>query len=404
VSQRERAQSQPARTEVTLGWLLDACHELAPDQVTTLLATVAERLGARDARLYLAEVDQRRLVPLPVGDEILEPLDIDGTLAGRAYQTSETTGTDHSEHVWFPVRDGADRLGVLRLAFDESGSIDESALRHLASLAADIVLAKGQYSDLFIRTRRRRPVGLAAEMQWQLLPPLTFSTPHVGVAGILEPAYEVAGDSFDYSLNGKVLTAAIFDGVGHDLGSAVTTTLAVAAYRNARRRGLGLTDTATEIDTALQTQFGDQTFVTAALTELDVSSGMVRWLNAGHPRPLLLRAGHVVRTLACPPRPPLGMPGHAPEIGIEQLEPGDSLLLFTDGIVEARSARRQEFGFTRLAEFFQRAAAAQMAPAETMRRLVNDVIAHNNGNLQDDATCVLIEWRSRRRPAPHQPG
>ena len=54
---------------------------------------MAERLGARDARLYLAEVDQRRLVPLPVGDEILEPLDIDGTLAGRAYQTSATTAS-----------------------------------------------------------------------------------------------------------------------------------------------------------------------------------------------------------------------------------------------------------------------------------------------------------------------
>jgi serine phosphatase RsbU (regulator of sigma subunit) len=121
----------------------------------------------------------------------------------------------------------------------------------------------------------------------------------------------------------------------------------------------------------------------------------VRWLNAGHPRPLLLRGGRVVRTLACSPRPPLGIPRTDPEIATEQLEPGDSLLLFTDGVVEARSAQGQAFGFDRLADFFGRAAASGLEPAETMRRLVHDVVEHHGGQLQDDASCVLIEWRSR---------
>jgi serine phosphatase RsbU (regulator of sigma subunit) len=394
-----RRDAPPTDLGATLGWVLETSHELPPDGVAGLLATAARRLGARDARLYLADVDQRWLVPLAVGSDRAEPLDIDGTLAGRSYQTDTTVGADGGDHRWYPVRDGAERLGVLRVELEGAGPdqvdlVTDDGLRYLASLAADLVIAKGQYSDLFLRTRRQRPVDLGTEMQWQLLPPLTFSTPRVGVAGILEPAYEVAGDSFDYSLDGDLLSAAVFDGVGHDVRSAVATTLAVGSYRSARRRDLGLAATADLVDEALVRQFDDQTFVTAALIQLDVSTGLVRWLNAGHPLPLLLRGGRIVRTLACPPRPPLGLPAGTPEIATERLEPGDALLLFTDGVVEARSARREAFGLGRLAEFFRRAAAAHLAPPETMRRLVHDVVAHNGGSLQDDATCLLVEWRS----------
>jgi serine phosphatase RsbU (regulator of sigma subunit) len=64
-------------------------------------------------------------------------------------------------------------------------------------------------------------MGLAAEMQWQLLPPLTFVTPRVVIAGLLEPAYEVAGDAFDYALNGDTAHLAVIDPVGHDITASV---------------------------------------------------------------------------------------------------------------------------------------------------------------------------------------
>ena len=250
-----------------------------------------------------------------------EPLDIDSTLAGRAYQSGAPTGTDGGGDMWFPVRDGADRLGALRLRFASHDDGVETSARHLASLAADLVVAKSRYSDLFEQIRRRRPLGLAAELQRQLLPPLTFRTPRVDVAGVLEPAYEVAGDSFDYALNNDILSAAVFDGVGHDLASGVMTTLAVGAYRNARRNEFDLAETATAIDEALRSQFHDKAFVTAALIKLHVSTGALRWLNAGHPRPLLLRGGRVVRTLSCSPRPPLGLPHTDPEIATDNWSP-----------------------------------------------------------------------------------
>jgi serine phosphatase RsbU (regulator of sigma subunit) len=385
----------PADWEHVLGHVLDAGHELSPEDVPRLVAAAAASLGASDAQLYLASVAQRILVPMPLRrDEDVEPLDIDSTLAGRAFQSSVPTGTDGDGDVWIPVRDGVDRLGVLRLRLASHDEDTLRAARRLASLAADLVVAKSKYSDLFEQVRRRKPLELAAELQRQLLPPSTFRTPKVSVAGVLEPAYEVAGDSFDYALNADLLSAAVFDGVGHDLTSAVMATLAVGAYRNARRNRLDLAETATMIDQALRSQFGNMAFVTGALMQVDVSTGAVQWLNAGHPRPLLLRSGRVVRTLGCPPRAPLGVPCDPGELASEQLEPGDALLLFTDGIVEARSSGGQAFGFHRLADFFERAAAARLEPAETMRRLVHDVIDHHGGVLQDDATCVLVEWRS----------
>jgi hypothetical protein len=383
---------RPAEAEGALGWAVEAGLRLAPDEVSDLLAAAASRLGADEARLYLADIDQRLLVPLGRGGVAgSDLLDIDSTLAGRAFQTGQITAAG-AGRAWFPVIDGSERVGVLVLRFADFDHVAATSGGQLASLVAGLVVAKGRYGDVFHEVRRQRPLNLAAELQGQLMPPLTFSTPRVCVAGVLEPAYEVAGDCFDYALNGDTLTAAIFDSVGHDVASAVVTTVAVGAYRHARRRRRDLNGTAVEIDEALRSQFQDMSFVTAALIELDVATGALRWLNAGHPRPLLLRAGRVVRTLACAPRPPLGIPRGDPEIGREQLEPGDALLLFTDGVVEARSALGEGFGFERLGEFFHRAAASHLAPAETMRRLVRDVVSHHGGGLQDDATCLLIEW------------
>src|SRR5918994_1690673 len=144
------------------------------------------------------------------------------------------------ERPWLPRMDGAERLGVLGLTLP---SIDE-ALRvrctWLATLVAELLMTKGQYTDSYFLTRRRQPMSLAAEMQWQLLPPLTLVTPRVVIAGLLEPAYEVAGDAFDYALNGDTTHLAVIDPVGHDLTASVLAAVTVGSYRHSRRAGLGL--------------------------------------------------------------------------------------------------------------------------------------------------------------------
>ena len=132
------------------------------------------------------------------------------------------------------------------------------------------------------------------------------------------------------------------------------------------------------------------------LTELDVDSGQLRYVNAGHPLPLLLRQGRVVKEIDGGRRAPFGIGRTGPDVGEEILEPGDWLALYTDGITEARDASGTWFGENRLLEFLTRAIAAGQSPAETVRRLTQAVMEHQGGLLQDDATVLFARWT---RPA-----
>jgi serine phosphatase RsbU (regulator of sigma subunit) len=327
----------------------------------------------------------------------LEPIPIDGSVAGRSFITSEVVAnaSDDGTHAWFPLLDGVDRIGALEILLgDLSGLV--SRFQALSSMATAEIVTRGQYTDLFTSLRRLRPMSLSAELQWQLLPPNSFATDELAVAGMVEPAYEVGGDSYDYAHRAGHLQFAIFDAVGHDLRAGLINSLSLTAYRHARRSGLDLLDTASAIDAAMTSQF-DGLFTTGQLGDLDSSTGLLRWVNAGHPLPLVIRRGQV-STVECRPRLPFGIAhmGHREvEVGREQLEPGDAVLLFTDGITEAKRLGHEDFGVERLEEFLHTADAAGLSPAETVRRLSNAVLDFNDGKLQDDATTLLVVWRPR---------
>ena len=134
------------------------------------------------------------------------------------------------------VTSGCDEIGVMSLTLDKVDDDDRRLLRRLAGLVADMLVTKNNYTDQFLRARRRAPMSVPAEIQWSLLPPLTMTTPQVAVAGMLEPAYDVAGDSLDYALNDDVLHLAVIDAMGHGLNAAVLATVAVLANRALERR------------------------------------------------------------------------------------------------------------------------------------------------------------------------
>jgi Stage II sporulation protein E (SpoIIE) len=144
--------------------------------------------------------------------------------------------------MFLPLLDGSDEVGVLILTLTEVDDDDRRLLRRLAGLVADMIVTKDSYTDLFFQARRSQPMSLAAEIQWTLLPPLTMLTPQVALAGILEPAYNVAGDSFDYAINDNIVHLAVIDAMGHGLNAAILATLAISVYRHARRAGVGLAE------------------------------------------------------------------------------------------------------------------------------------------------------------------
>lgn len=224
--------------------------------------------------------------------------------------------------------------------------------------------------------------------------PLSMATPQVAVAGILEPAYNVAGDSFDYALNDDVLHVAIIDAMGHGLEAAVMATVAVAAYRHARRSDVDLPDLYAAMDEAITAQFPDDRFLTAQMVHLDVGSGLMRWVNAGHPHPLLLRDRHVVRTLDSPTTLPVGFGGADPQVSEEALEPGDRVLFFTDGIIEERLPGGKRSGDTgQLIDLLEQVQQGAGSVQDTVRRLSHALKRHRAGITSDDATLFLLDWR-----------
>jgi len=382
--------------------LLEACHLQVPHLIADLVAEHAAPLGVLRCVIYLTDLRQEVLTPLlGTASEGREPLGIDGTLAGLAYRVCkvfDTKDEDGRTQVWLPLLDGAERLGVMELLVPELDETTAARCRMLASLTALIIIAKRAYSDTYAVARRREPVQLAAEIEWAFMPPLTFATDQVVISGLLEPAYEVGGDAFDYTLLDDTLHASMFDAVGHDLQSGLTSTIAMAACRNSRRAGMDLPDMVDTIDRTLAERFNDR-FATAILLHLHLPTGLFRWINCGHPPPLLIRDGRVVKILDSGPirRPPLGLgpvfdfQGPGPEFH-EQLQPGDRVLLYTDGIVEARSPDGTFFGIERLTDFILRHTAENMPTPEALRRLMRGILEHHDDRLSDDATILLIEW------------
>src|SRR5690606_32093393 len=111
-----------------------------------------------------------------------------------------------------------------------------------------------------------------------------------------------------------------------------------------------------------------------------------------HPLPLLIRQGRVVGDLPCPPTPPWGiLPETEPNVASVRLEPGDSVLIYTDGVIEARTAGGEEFGLDRLVDLTQRHASDLSRPARIVRRIVESVQAHQE-ELTDDATAVFVRY------------
>lgn len=374
--------------------LLRDAQTRPPEDVAAVLQEGAAALGGRDLVLYLIDYEQQVLRPTP--DSELGPAQVVGTMAGRCFSTQEVLEApgDDGLQVWVPVSERAERLGVLMLVVDELDHEQRALAQELGLLAALLVLAASSYTDRFHLQRRQAPLSLAAEMQWALLPPLSFSCGSTTVAGLLEPAYEVGGDCFDYALNGALLDLAVFDAMGHGLPSSVLSGLAVGAYRHARRTGVELPALLPTMDAAVAGLMGD-TFVTAIVAQLDVTTGRFAWLSAGHPAPIVVRNGSALDEAPRPAALPLGLGLTARDVVTATeiaLQPGDRVLLYTDGVVEARSPAGEEFGLDRLVDLLVRESASGLLAAEVLRRLVHACLQFQGSRLRDDATMLMLEW------------
>lgn len=376
--------------------LLDGVRLAPPDTVAALCTEAGRTLGVH-LSLLLVDEAQRELV---AADGTGAALALESTLPGRAFRLVQTVqGTaDDRRQLWVPVLDGVDRLGVLAVVPGQESDVDDPRLREqcrwVAGLLGQVLKSLDEQGDALIRRRRPRPLDPAAELVQRMLPPLTGGTDRVTVSGLTEPAAHVSGDAFDYSLGAATVSLAVFDAGGDGLEASLRVAAALSGYRSARRRGAGLYEQVRAIDevVALSAAGSQPALVTGVVAELEVSTGRVRYASAAHPPPLLVRDGHVVRTLSRAGRGAFGLDEAELTVGEETLQPDDWLLLHTDGAVEARGHSGDPFGRHGLVDVLEREASAGLPVPETVRRLVHAVRAHEQPPAAQDATVLVAHW------------
>jgi serine phosphatase RsbU (regulator of sigma subunit) len=301
-------------------------------------------------------------------------------------QQADVQQIDDGVRLVVPVTDRGDAIGLIELDLPRPAKPEVVAdVAAAAHALAYVVIAARRHTDVFEWGQRTTPFALAAEIQRRLLPAsYTCEAGQFTLAGWLEPAASVGGDTFDYALDRQALQVSITDAVGHQVAAALLATLTVGALRNARRKGLDLGEQARYANDALAEHAAPGQFVTGQLVRIDLSSGLAVVVNAGHPFPLRLRDGRV-EELRLEIDPPFGVLAGTPfRVQDLPLDPGDRLIFLTDGMQERNAAELDVAAAL--------ADTADLHPREVVHALGDAVLRTTGGNLCDDATLVCLDW------------
>jgi serine phosphatase RsbU (regulator of sigma subunit) len=399
------------RGPLDLRLLLSAVEDAPPIAAAEVFAaTLAAAVGARDVSFLIADYSGRSLVRLSHvsrGQDAAAPdrergqaVSLNGTPHGRALaeQRVAVVAEDAGARVFAPVSSRGEAVGVLELrlpAMPDAATVDDIATA--AHALAFVVIASRRFTDLYEWGQRSVPLSLEAEIQHRLLPgSYTCEGAQFTLAGWLEPAGEVGGDTFDFSLERDTLHLSMTDAMGHTLDASLLATVLVGALRNARRRGLGLAEQARLADEELAGYATDGAFVTGQLVRVDLASGAAHIVNAGHPPPLRVRDGQTTAVPLHADRPfGLGT-DRGYRVQALELEPGDRLVFLTDGMLERNAARID------VASLLAR--LRPLHPRETVQELTRAVVDACGGALRDDATVLCFDWHGgtpRDRPASY---
>ena len=393
------AHRDPSATRLDLAALLAAVEAAPPVAAAEVVGGIlAEMVGAEHVSFLIADFSGNALIRLGhsaddpstrrSGRDTGERVVLAGSPHGRALaaQAMEIVPEEGATWLFAPVTSRGEAVGVLELRVP--GTPGEAIVADVAAAAhalAYVVIANRRYTDLFEWGQRSVPLSLAAEIQHRLLPgTYTCEGGQFTLAAWLEPAGDVGGDTFDFTLDRDSLWFSMTDAMGHTVNAALLATLLIGSLRNGRRAGADLAEQSRLADAALAEHAGRSQFVTGQIVTVDLAECTARIVNAGHPPPLRLRDG-VVEEVALEADPPFGaLPGATFHEQPLALRAGDRLMFYTDGVIERRAAIVDVK--TVLAD------TRDEHPREAVQRLIQTAVAASGGELEDDATALCFDW------------
>jgi serine phosphatase RsbU (regulator of sigma subunit) len=344
-----------------------------------------ENHGATYVEILLADLRMAALWPvLEPGQPNGDPMEL---RCFASQQPVVQTSPGHTK-LLLPLTAWGDRLGVLRV--DTAGRPDEE-IADIADELAVALRAAGQDTDRYRRVQRRERLTMAAELQFELLPGRSLTGERFRLAAALEPAYAMYGDHYDWAIADDRLTLTVLNGSGDGMDAALLTTVAVNAMRNARRSGAGIVEQAELASDAVYARHGGTAYASTLLLEVDLISGEVDAVDAGSPRALITHDGDI-RTVELEQQLPLGM-FHDGRYETQHfaLEPGDRLLIVSDGVHAAAPGGRIPYGTSALLTSLRR--TRLQPPAEAVGTVMRGLREYHAGvEPEDDAVAVCLDW------------
>ncbi len=247
------------------------------------------------------------------------------------------------------------------------------------------------------RVVMKRDLQIAREIQSWLLPGAPPQIPGLAIAYSTRPANTVAGDYYDvFPRPGKTneenrVVLAVADVAGKSIPAAMLMATFQASLKTLSTAQVALPELAANMNRyACTNSQGGLRFTTAFLAEYDPVLRRLVYINAGHNNPILRRASGQIERLDVGGLPFGIMPDVTYQTGAVTLAPGDWLVIFTDGLVEAENARAEDYGEGRLMTAID--AAKSFSPAELLKRLMTELdLFVGNTPQHDDVTCMLLK-------------
>jgi serine phosphatase RsbU (regulator of sigma subunit)/PAS domain-containing protein len=415
--ERSRDLSRARVTSARLRSLVDLAAAIASvEDLDALLYLVtgeaARLLGSDMAALFLLDERGDALVGrahVGMDDEVVLGLQLvlaEWPEVADVVRTGRPVVHVHADEVRGPERPYIERFGIRSYVAVRLGSpgrplgilfVNYTRRRHRFS-RPELAFLETLTSYLSVTIERARLVSVLREavtsLQAAVLPASFPTVPGLDTDALYRSASEVAqvgGDFYDlFALEGGRVAAVIGDVCGKGVAAARHTVRLRYELRTLLEEGRPPGRLLTAFNRRVQEEFVEDEYATLLLLVLDPATGVASWSSAGHPPPVV--TGATPRTLAFAGSLPVGLfPDATYQTARFTLPPGRCVILYTDGVVEARNPDRQEFGTDGLEAAAPAVAASAAAVAEVV---LKQVLSHSGGHLDDDAAVLVL----RREP------